>query len=126
MMMAQSRQSFSRVDRVRKAVLREMGDILANELQDPRLDDQIISVTDVEVSNDLRHAKVFFSILADEETRNELMTLILDYAPKIRQALGQRVQLRYVPELHLFLDDSLERGTRVSALLNKLSSGEIE
>jgi ribosome-binding factor A len=121
-----SRQTFSRNDRVRKALMKEMADILMTEIKDPRFDHQVISVTDIDLSGDLSHAKIFFSILADEDTRTELMTLILEYKPRIRKAIGQRIRLRHTPDIDLRLDDSLERGTRITALLNKIERGELD
>lgn len=115
----------TRLERVRKAILCELADLIRTEVKDPRLDHQVISVTDVEITSDLRHAKVFISILADEDERNELMTILLESAGKLRKGLGQRVRLRYTPELHLKLDESLERGTRVHLLIEQISRGEL-
>lgn len=122
-----SSSSYSRTDRVRKALMREMGDILRNGLKDPRLTDTVISVTDVEVSGDLRHAKVFVSILTDDDDyKVELMTLLMSYEVKIRKEVAQRIKLRYVPEIKLKLDESLERGTHMTHLLNRIERGELD
>jgi ribosome-binding factor A len=121
-----NRQTFTRADRVRKALMREIADIIATEIKDPRLDNQVISITDVEVSTDLSVAKVYISILADEAQQTELMTLLLGYKGKIRKAVGQRIQLRHTPELSLHLDTSLERGTHLSLLLEKIARGELD
>ena len=122
-----SSSSYSRTDRVRKALMREMGDILRNGLKDPRLTDTVISVTDVEVSGDLRHAKVFVSILTDDDDyKVELMTLLMSYEVKIRKEVAQRIKLRYVPEIKLKLDESLERGTHMTSLLNRIERGELD
>jgi ribosome-binding factor A len=124
---ASSSSSYSRTDRVRKALMREMGDILRNGLKDPRLTDTVISVTDVEVSGDLRHAKVFVSILTDDDDyKVELMTLLMSYEVKIRKEVAQRIKLRYVPEIKLKLDESLERGTHMTNLLNRIERGELD
>jgi ribosome-binding factor A len=124
---ASSSSSYSRTDRVRKALMREMGDILRNGLKDPRLTDTVISVTDVEVSGDLRHAKVFVSILTDDDDyKVELMTLLMSYEVKIRKEVAQRIKLRYVPEIKLKLDESLERGTHMTSLLNRIERGELD
>jgi ribosome-binding factor A len=79
----------------------------------------------VELSSDLRHAKLFISILADEDRQNEMMTILLDSIPKIRKHVGQRIQLRHTPEIELELDRSLERGARVSQLLDRIARGEV-
>src|SRR5690349_20462427 len=71
-----NRADFSRSDRVRKAIIREFSDILASEIKEPRLINHLISVTDAEVSNDMRHAKVFVSIMGDEATQKEVMEIL--------------------------------------------------
>lgn len=120
-----NRQDFSRSDRIRKAIIREFSDIVAHEIKDPRLVNQVISVTDAEVSGDMRHTKVFVSILGEEEVQNEIMEILTENTPKIRHAMGQRIRLRYTPEIHIHLDNSLERGSRVTQLLNQISKGEV-
>jgi ribosome-binding factor A len=118
------RQTFTRHDKVRKALMREVSDIIATEIKAPELQDVIISVTDVELSQDLRHAKVFLSILADPEEREAILEVLEEAQPQIRQAVGQRIRLRFTPEVVLRLDDSLERGSRVSHLLDQIARGE--
>jgi ribosome-binding factor A len=120
-----NRNDFSRADRVRKAIIREFNEILTHEVKDPKLVNQLISVTDVEVSGDMRHAKVFVSIMGDETLQNEIMEVLTENTPKIRSAIGQRIRLRYTPEIDVRLDNSLERGSRVTQLLNQISRGEV-
>jgi ribosome-binding factor A len=120
-----NRNDFSRTDRIRKAIIREFSDILTHEVKDPKLVNQLISVTDVEVSGDLRHAKVFVSIMGEESLQNEIMEVLQENTPKIRSAIGQRIRLRYTPEIDVRLDNSLERGSRVTQLLNQISRGEV-
>jgi len=119
------RQQFSRHDKVRKALMREISDIIATGIQEPELQNQIISVTDVELSQDLRHAKVFLSVLGDPEEQEAIMAVLLEVQPQIRQQVGQRIRMRFTPELVLSLDDSLERGSRMSSLLDKIAKGEL-
>ncbi len=120
-----NRNDFSRTDRVRKAIIREFSDILTHDVKDPKLVNQLISVTDVEVSGDMRHAKVFVSIMGEESLQNEIMDVLKENTPKIRSAIGQRIRLRYTPEIDVRLDNSLERGSRVTQLLNQISRGEV-
>lgn len=120
-----NRNDFSRADKVRKAVIREFSDILTHEVKDPALVNQLISVTDVEVSGDLRHARVFVSVMGEESVQEEVMRILQEHTPKIRSALGQRIRLRYTPEIDIRLDNSLERGARVTQLLNQISRGEV-
>src|SRR4051812_46466488 len=114
-----NRPEFTRGDRVRKAIIREFSDILMREVKEPRLSGILISVTDVEVSGDLRHAQVFVSIMSDEATQQEAMSLLAEQTPRIRAELGQRIRLRHTPEIEIHLDTSLERGSRITQLLNR-------
>jgi ribosome-binding factor A len=106
--------------------MREFADILKTEIQDPRLDDYVISVVDIDMTPDLSSAKIYLSILADEEIQTEVMTLLLEYKGKIRKAIGSRIRLRQTPEIAILLDNTLERGTKVTYLLNKIARGEID
>ncbi len=114
-------REFSRGDRVRKALIREISDVLATEVKEPFLRDKIISVTDLELSKDFSHAKVFLSMLGSDEDKAKVMELIEEYAPKIRTLVGRRLKLRYTTKLVFRFDDSLERGTRVNELLKKIA-----
>lgn len=120
-----NRNDFSRTDRIRKAIIREFNDILSTEVKEPRLTNQLISVTDVDVSGDMRHAKIFVSVMGDETLQKEIMDILTENASKIRYGIGQRIRLRYTPEIDLRLDNSLERGSRVTQLLNQISRGEV-
>lgn len=125
--MKNERQEFSRVDRVRKAIQRELGDILRTEIKDPRLEDLVISITEVDLTPDLSVAKVYFSIfLDDDDERQEVMTILISHQAKARKALGQRIRLRHTPELLFKFDDSLERGVRMSQLLDQIARGELD
>lgn len=119
-----NRNDYSRTDRIRKAIIREFSDILAHEIKDPVLVNQLISVTDVEVSGDMRHAKVFVSVMAEESVQKEVMAVLTENRPKIRTAIGQRIRLRHTPEIDVKLDNSLERGSRITQVLNQISRGE--
>ena len=118
------RQDFNRADRIRKAMVREFSDILMREMKEPKLVDVMISVTDAEVSGDLRHVRLFVSIRGDLALQNEIMDILRDYSPKIRSELGKRISLRYTPEIEIHLDTSLERGAKITELLNKITRGE--
>lgn len=124
--MMMSSGKVSRVDKVRKALMREMAEAIRVDLGGPELEGQVVSVTDVDVSQDLRHAKFFLSILADETKKLLIMDYLLTNLPKLRYAIGKRVQLRFVPEIKLELDNSLERGTRVYHIIEKIARGEID
>ena len=113
-----------RNERVRKELMREISDILLREIKDPHISG-IVSITDVEVSHDNSFAKVFFSVFGDDKTKEKTKEALQKNTPKIRYEIGKRIRLRLTPELHFIEDDSLERGTRVTELIDKISRGEI-
>lgn len=123
--MGSNRFEFSRADRVRKALMKEIADILRTEVKDPTLANEVISVTDVELSGDLGHAKVYLSIFGEVEHQQAIMEKVTGWTPRIRSAVGKRIRLHHTPEIIFFLDNSLERGTHVTELLNKISRGEV-
>lgn len=91
--------------------------LVRSEVQDPRLG--LISISGVEVSRDLAHAKVFFSTLGDDAAADETLRVLNGAAPYLRHLLSQRVVMRTVPQLHFFHDHSLEDGARLSALIDQ-------
>ena len=121
-----NRFDFSRQDRVRKAIMREASDVLHRLLmQNPNFTDPIVSITDVEVSGDLQHAKIFLSIFGDDTLKQSIMDYIHEVTPRVRSELGQRIRLRLTPEILFRLDDSIERGTKVMEILNQIRDGEL-
>jgi len=113
-----------RNERVRKTLMKEISDILLKEIKDPKISG-LVSITDVEVSHDNSYAKVFYSVLADENKKEEIKEAIQKNVPKIRYEVGKRVRLRLTPELNFIFDESLERGARITNLIDKISKGEI-
>ncbi|HTO92056.1 MAG TPA: 30S ribosome-binding factor RbfA [Candidatus Sulfotelmatobacter sp.] len=112
-----------RPERVGHMMQREIADILANKLRDPRLG-AMVSVTDVEVTPDLSFARVFVSILPQDQQRDRVLEGLQNAAGFVRRELAPRLGLREVPELRFLLDTSSERGARVEDLLRRLSKGE--
>ena len=112
-----------RPERVAQLMRREVADVLANKLRDPRLS-HWVSVTDVVVSDDLSFAKVFVSILPQGEERARTLEALGGAAGFVRRELAPRLGLREVPELRFMLDSSIERGARVDELLRKIEQGE--
>ena len=110
-----------RNERVRKTLMKEISDILLKDIKDPKISG-LISITDVEVSHDNSYAKVFYSILADTDKKEEIIEAIKKNTPKIRYEVGKRVRLRLTPELNFILDESLERGARISETRAKVLS----
>lgn len=116
--------SFKRADRVNALLQRELGTIISEELNDPRI--AFSTVTAVEITDDLRSAKVHVSVLGDEEQIASTMKALDEARPYLRHELGSRVELRYVPEIHFVSDRSAERSARISTLLRETKERERE
>lgn len=110
-----------RTERVDELLRQEIGTLLAKEVADPRIG--FVTITDVETSPDLRHAKVWVSVIGGKADRDETLRALQLAMGYVRHQLGQRLRIRRIPELHIRLDDSAERGTRVLHLLNELEAG---
>jgi ribosome-binding factor A len=110
--------------RVSQSIKRELSDIIRRDLEDERISG-IVSITDVECSSDCRSAKVFISVFGDHEVKDNTMAALNDHLGYIRGEICRRLKLRVAPEIYFKLDGSLERGAKVSELINKISRGEI-
>ena len=106
-----------RIDRISEEVKRELSDIIQNHIKDPRLP-PFVSVTGVRVTKDLKHAKSFVSVLGTEEQKQGALKALQSAAGYIRHEIGQRVKLRFTPEFHFHLDDSIEHGMHISKLIS--------
>jgi ribosome-binding factor A len=109
-----------RVSRVSALIKREVSQMLLSEIKDDRVGAGMVSVTDVDVSGDLQHAKIFVSIYGTEEAKTETMQGLKSSEGFVRRELGQRMRLRRTPEVVFLEDRSLERGDRMLNLLNKI------
>ena len=109
-----------RVSRVSSLIKREVSQMLLYDIKDDRVGAGMVSVTEVEVSGDLQHAKIFVSIYGTPEAKTETMEGLHSSAPFVRRELGQRMRLRRTPEIAFLEDTSLERGDRILHLLNDL------
>jgi len=115
---------FTRADRVRKTLMKELSDILCRGVKDPRIEG-VVSITDIELPSDFSLAKIYVSIYGSEAQQQQVMEALKDNAPKMRKEIGKRIRLRNTPELHFYLDNSLERGSKITELINKISRGEV-
>ena len=107
-------KSFKRTDRVSAQLRRELGTLVHAATREHLLPS--VSVSAVEVSRDLAHAKVFVTALQPERSAEAIKGLKA-LAPELRYQLAQAVKLRHVPELHFHYDESLDRGERIDQLL---------
>lgn len=110
-----------RVERVAELIRREISQMLVSDIKDERVGMGMVSVTDVDVSGDLQHAKVFVSIYGSDEARQETMEGLRSATGFVRSELGKRVRLRRTPEVLFVEDRGIERGSRVLSLINQLS-----
>lgn len=110
-------RDFSRAQRVGEQIRRELAELLRLEVKDPRVG--FITLTDVEVSADFAHAKVFFTSMTGEENLDEILTGLRRASGFLRRELGRRVRIHQTPELHWHYDPSVERGAALSALIDK-------
>jgi ribosome-binding factor A len=110
-----------RTERVDELLRQEIGALLTKEVADPRIG--FATITEVETSPDLRHAKVWVSVIGQQGDRDETLRALAQAMPFVRHELGRRLHIRRIPELHVRLDDSAERGTRVLHLLQELEAG---
>ncbi|MCK5527664.1 MAG: 30S ribosome-binding factor RbfA [Candidatus Latescibacteria bacterium] len=109
---------YKRADRVNE-LLREEISLLVRKLKDPRIG--FVTITGVEVTDNLRHAKVYVCVMGEDETaRAETLEGLHSAAGFIRRELGRVLTIRRIPELAFRYDESVERGTRMDALLSNL------
>ncbi|PJK01091.1 ribosome-binding factor A [Lysobacteraceae bacterium NML91-0213] len=116
-------KSFHRTDRVAAQLRRELGTLVRQAVSEYGLPS--VSVSDVEVTRDLAHAKVFVTALQAERSR-EAMAGLKALAGEIRFRLARLVKLRHVPELHFHYDDSVDRGERIDNLLRDLPDAPVD
>jgi len=109
-----------RIQRVNETLRQELSELISRELRDPRLD-LLISITEVRVSHDLRHARVYVSVLGTPEERVSVLKGLRSATAFVRVHLSERLKLRNAPMLHFQTDDSIERGTRVLTILNDVA-----
>ena len=110
----------NRADRVRKTMMKEIGDILLKDIRDNRIKG-LVSVTDIELASDYSFAKVYVSVLSANEDKTLALEALKEKEPQVRFEIGKRIRLRLTPKIEFHLDDSLERGSRISALIDKIS-----
>jgi len=108
-----------RADRLNGLLRQEISHLLSREIKDPRLNG-IISITEVQTSSDLRNARVFVSVLGDQETKDAALDGIQSAASFLRRSLRDRLKLRYVPFLKFALDESIEDADALLRVMDRL------
>ncbi|HVB31328.1 MAG TPA: 30S ribosome-binding factor RbfA [Gemmatimonadaceae bacterium] len=112
-----------RPDRVAEAIREVVAMFLAEGVKDPRVVG-LVTVTGVDVTRDLRHAKVFVSIMGSEAERAATVEGLDSLAPHLRSRVGRALQLRLAPEITFKLDESIARAARIESLLAKVREGK--
>jgi ribosome-binding factor A len=109
--------STARLARIADQIQRELSDLIREELRDPRV--KLVTVTGVELTRDQSHAKVFFTTLGSPEEAQACGAGLAKAAGFLRAGLAHRLSTRTVPDLHFAFDDSIERGVRLSRLIDE-------
>ncbi len=106
--------------RINGEVQKELSKIISMEIKDPRIH-PMTSVVNVEVAPDLKHAKVYISVLGNEEERDNTYAGLKSAAPYIRSLLAKTINLRNTPELHFIMDQSIEYGINMSKMIDEVN-----
>ncbi|NEO45852.1 MAG: 30S ribosome-binding factor RbfA [Moorea sp. SIO4A3] len=110
-----------RVFRVSSLIQQEVSHMLLNDIKDDRVGSGMVSITNVDVSGDLQHAKIYVSIYGTDEARSKTMAGLKSATGYVRRELGRRIRLRRTPEVMFIEDRGLEGGDQMLNLLNQLS-----
>ena len=110
-------REFSRSRRVGEQIQRELAELVQRDLKDPRLG--MVTISAVELSRDMGVAKVFFTVFGEGHDAKQTLEALKHAYGFLRRELGHRMRLRTVPELRFQYDHSIEKGSQLSALINK-------
>ncbi|OBR66820.1 ribosome-binding factor A [Paenibacillus oryzae] len=110
-----------RVGRVSEQIKKELSQIIQAELKDPRIG--FITVTGVEATSDLSQARIYLSVLGNDEQKEATLKALASATGFLRSELGKRMKLRHTPELLFKFDSSIEYGSRIESLLESINTG---
>jgi ribosome-binding factor A len=111
-------KEFSRSQRIAEQIRRELAELIRLEVKDPRVG--FITLTDVEITPDYAHAKVFFTSMAGEQGVDDILAGLRRASGFLRRELGRRIRIHTTPELHFHYDKSVEQGSRLSQLIDEV------
>jgi len=94
----------------------EASEVIRSKMSDPRIG--FVTITDVEMSDDLRYAKIFFSVLGDKSKLKETLKVLRGAKAYIQSEVAARIRIRFMPEINFYVDESLAYGARIQELLN--------
>ncbi len=112
-----------RSERTSKLIQREISELLERQVNDPRLS-KLISVTEVTLSPDLKHAKIFVSTLGSKIDKEDMLASLNNASGFLRKELASHLKLKHTPQLSFHYDDSIERGARLLKLIGELTTTE--
>ena len=113
-------KGYTRADRVADLLKEEISQMLCKEVKDPHIG--FITITDVEVSKDLQLAKVFYTILGDEQQLSKSSEALERVSSFLKRQLGKRLRLRYIPDILFKYDHSLDYGSKIDTILGRLKN----
>lgn len=111
-----------RANRVAEQMKKDVGEIINQRVKDPRVG--FVTITDVEVTNDLQQAKIFVSVLGDEEEKEQSLIALEKASGFIRTEVGKRIRLRKTPEITFLFDEAFEYGSKIDEILRSLKDDE--
>ncbi len=109
-----------RQEKIQEQLVQEVSEIIRRDLRDPRLG--FVTLTGAEISRDLRHARVFVSVLGDEKVQKESLKALKSASGLLRGEFARRAHLRVAPEIAFELDDGIARGQRIFELLHSVEA----
>ncbi|MHB0997779.1 MAG: 30S ribosome-binding factor RbfA [Armatimonadota bacterium] len=112
----------TRQERVKELLKSEISDIIRRGIKDPRIG--FVTITDADITRDLRHAKVYISVLGDENQKLESLQVLQRASGYIRGEFGRRAFLKIIPEISFKMDTAIEHGARIFELLQQVKSDE--
>ncbi len=110
-----------RIEKLQELIKQEVGKMLLYDIKDPRIG--FVTVTDVEMTGDLREAKIFISIMGDDEKISETLEGINSALGFIRREIGKRIKIRFTPEISFALDKSLDYSEHIQKILRRIENG---
>lgn len=116
-------KEFSRSQRVVEQIRRELAELIRLEVKDPRVG--FITLTDVEITPDYAHAKVYFTSMTGSEGIEDILVGLRRASGFLRRELGRRVRIHTTPELHFYYDKSVEEGSRLSQLIDSVVRDDV-
>lgn len=115
---------YARSERVEELIRQILSEMIIKEMTDPRLEK--VTITEVRVSADLKHAKIYISALGNKKRAHEALEALVKAQGYLRHVLGQDLRMKYMPELHFEVDETIETSMRIEKLLRKIKKANDE